>query len=134
MQTLNKTIKEFQKNLIKNINNLDNKILKEKWVFRYDNKSDIMYFAPEHTKASKDSVLTQTKEDYISYRLNTKGDIEAIVINDFDSLFLDSNPVYKILFKFSKPKKPELKDITIYYKSLLYNTFSLPAKFCNNKA
>ena len=119
----------FKKNLIKSITNIDEKVALEKWKFSYDKISDILYFSPENKKISKDSVLMPLKDDFISLRVSTKGDIECIVVEDFKGLFLDDcpefEPILKIVNKRTKPL--ELK---LFYKALFSGACIMPKRVC----
>lgn len=97
MQTNKKTItdKQFCENIKKNINNLYQISKKNNWTWDYDISSDILCFCNQKKGYSEKSIGMPINEDYLTVQIDQKGNIEGIMIEDFDKLFVPENLEYK---------------------------------------
>ena len=97
MPANNKTItdKRFCENIKKNIDNLYQISKEDNWIWSYDMESDILYFCNKEKGYSEKSIGMPVNEDYLTIQIDQKGNIEGIIIEDFDKLFVPENLEYR---------------------------------------
>lgn len=125
----------FQSNLSGNLAQLSDLIIRDKWVFKYDDVSDILYFSGRDKSSSSDSILVPIEGNCISVRLSRDGIIEGIFVEDFLALFVPMHKEFKTLAraikKLKKATSVEPSKFETLYKALVFDTLkigSLPVR------
>jgi len=83
---------QFQKKLRDGVEKLCISVFKEKWRMYYDLEMDVLHLTAP--KLSEKFVLFPVNEKNMSIRVNYKGKLEGVVIDNFQSFFVAENPEF----------------------------------------
>lgn len=97
MQTSEQYLNNFFTNFDRIFKELEGAIERKEWGFKYDQKSDVLYLLPLNKKISNDAVLLPAGDTEISAKIGPNG-IEALIVEEFESFFIEKNPEFKPLF------------------------------------
>lgn len=113
MSAENTNLNNFLKNFEANFMEMKDSVSKNEWGFDFDDISDILYFSPKNRSVSNDSILVPAGETYISARVAKSGKIEAIVIENFGSMFISDNQEFQSLYNQLTGKREMIAAVTM---------------------
>jgi hypothetical protein len=108
--TTNSKAKEYQKKLKESVENLHLLAKQNDWKFKYDSISDVLYYSSP--KISVDSILLPLNSDNLTIRVNNKGIVEGIMIDNFRGIFIHENKEFADFARAIINKNSKSNDIT----------------------
>ena len=91
------------------------------WVFKYDEISDVLYFAPRDMQITEEHQLVPAGDTEISAYVNTSSEAVAILVDGFRSTYLEENPEFQNLYALLTKKNYNALDYKLYARALAYD-------------